>query len=172
MLDRFEELQLADAEVDEHALRQRLELIFHAMTDAWSNNELAPIRGFVSDGLFDYLSYWVDAYKRQGLRNALVDARITRTELAKVTRDRWYDAVTIRLWGTGKDFVVRHRDGHLVRGSKRSDRAYSEYWTLIRSAGRKGAPRVDRACGNCGAPAVVGMSGACTHCGAHVTRRA
>lgn len=165
--ERFIALQRDDAAVDPAALDARIRLIYDAMTAAWSNNELAPIRGLVSDGLYDYLSYWVDAYKRQGLRNALVDMRITRIELAKVTRDRWYDAVTFRLWATGKDYVVRGDD--VVRGSKYRERPYSEYWTLIRSSSRKGPTRTDRTCGNCGAPLEVSMAGACTYCGAHVT---
>ena len=94
--------------------------------------------------------------------------RITRTELAKVTRDRYYDAVTFRLWATGKDYVVRG-DGEVVRGSKRRERPYSEYWTLIRSAARKGPTKTDATCGNCGAPLQVTMAGACNYCGAHVT---
>jgi predicted lipid-binding transport protein (Tim44 family) len=165
--DRFSALQREDANVDQHALDARIQLIYNSMTAAWTNNELAPIRGFVSDGLFDYLSYWVDAYKRQGLRNALVDMRITRLELAKVTRDRWYDAVTFRVWATGKDFVLRGSD--VVRGSKRRDRAYSEYWTLIRSASRRGPTKTDHTCPHCGAPLQVSMAGACTYCNAHIT---
>ena len=47
--------------------------------------------------------------------------------------------------------------------------AYSEYWTLIRSAARRGEPRADDRCGGCGAPLTVTMAGACGHCGAHVT---
>jgi hypothetical protein len=46
---------------------------------------------------------------------------------------------------------------------------YSEYWTFIRSARRRGPPRTDKACANCGAPAAVSMAGACASCGAHVT---
>ena len=42
--------------------------------------------------------------------------------------------------------------GQVVRGSKHRERAYSEYWTLIRSAGKKGAPKAEPTCGNCGAP--------------------
>jgi hypothetical protein len=165
--DRFAELQQRDPEVDQHVLNARIKLIYDALTTAWTNNELAPIRGLVSDGQFDYLSYWVDAYKRQGLRNALVGMRITRTELAKVTRDRWYDAVTYRIWATGKDYVLRGDD--VVRGSKHRDRPYSEYWTLMRSSSRKGPTKTDRTCGNCGAPLDVSMAGACNYCGAHVT---
>jgi hypothetical protein len=172
MLDQhWTGLQLDDPEVDQHVLNARIKLIYDAMTAAWSANELAPIRGFVSDGLYDYLSYWVDAYKRQGLRNVLEDARITRTELAKLTRDRWYDAVTFRLWATGKDYVLRgdENGNQIVRGSKRRDRPYSEYWTLIRSASRKGPVKTDASCGNCGAPLQVTMAGACNYCGAHLT---
>ncbi|HEY5952440.1 MAG TPA: TIM44-like domain-containing protein [Kofleriaceae bacterium] len=163
----YAELQRDDPEVEQAALTARIAMIYDALTKAWTTNELAPIRGLVSDGLFDYLSYWVDAYKRQGLRNELVDMRITRSELAKVTRDRWYDAVTYRLWATGKDFVVR--GSTVVRGSKRRDRPYSEYWTLIRSAARKGPTKTDATCGNCGAPLDVSMAGACKYCGAHIT---
>ncbi|HEY5927010.1 MAG TPA: TIM44-like domain-containing protein [Kofleriaceae bacterium] len=161
------ELQRDDPEVEENVLKARTQLIYAALTDAWTKNELVPVRGFVSDGLYDYLSYWVDAYKRQGLRNALVDMHVTKTELAKVSRDRWYDAVTFRLWATGKDYVVRGND--VVRGSTRRDRPYSEYWTLIRSAERKGPTKTSASCGNCGAPLEVSMAGACNYCGAHVT---
>jgi hypothetical protein len=165
--DRFAAIEREDPAVDQHALDARLQLIYAELTKAWTSNELAPIRGFVSDGLFDYLSYWVDAYKRQGLRNELVDMRITRVELAKVTRDRWYDAATFRVWATGKDYVVRGND--VVRGSKRRERPYSEYWTLIRSASRRGPTKTDRTCPNCGAPLEISMAGACKFCSAHIT---
>ncbi len=164
---RLAELQRDHPEIDPDALRARIQLIYDDLTKAWSHNELAPVRGLVSDGLYDYLAYWVDAYKRQGLRNELVDTRITRTELAKVSRDRWYDAVTFRVWATGKDYVVRGNT--VVRGSKHRDRPYSEYWTLIRSSERHEPTKIDRSCGNCGAPLDVSMAGACKYCGAHVT---
>jgi hypothetical protein len=158
-----------DPTVTDAALDARLAMIYRELNAAWANNDLQPVRGLVSDGLYDYLSYWVDAYRAQGLRNALVDMRITRTALARLARDRYYDAITIRLWATGKDYVIRTQTGALVRGSKHRERPYSEYWTLIRSAGRKGAPRTEPACSHCGAPLQINQSGECEHCGAHVT---
>ncbi len=158
-----------DPEVTDAALDARLAMIYRELNAAWASNDLGPVRGLVSDGLYDYLSYWVDAYRQQGLRNALEDMRITRTALARLVRDRYYDAITIRIWATGKDYVIRTPTGPLVRGSKHRERPYSEYWTLIRSAGRKGAPRVQPACSHCGAPLQINQSGECEHCGAHVT---
>ena len=162
-------LTAADPEVTEASLRARLDAMYGAMNKGWAANDIAPARPYVSDALYDYLQYWIDTYKRQHLRNQLTDMRITRTELAKVMRDTWYDAVTIRLWGTGKDFVINTDSGRVLRGSKHSERPYSEYWTLIRAAGKHGKPHADATCANCGAPLHITMGGECEHCGAHVT---
>ncbi|MEZ4361112.1 MAG: TIM44-like domain-containing protein [Kofleriaceae bacterium] len=160
----------SDPELRESAVLARLRLIFDQLNAAWSKGELREVRGLVSDGLYDSLQYWIEAYRASGLRNELVGMRITHTVVCKLVRDRYYDALTVRLWGTGKDFVVRTATGEVVRGSKHRDRAYSEYWTLIRAAGRKGAAHPVSTCGNCGAPLTVSMAGACEHCGAHLTR--
>ncbi|HEU0031349.1 MAG TPA: TIM44-like domain-containing protein [Kofleriaceae bacterium] len=166
---RLLELERSDPAITGTAIQARLAMIYDQLNRAYAANDLRPARGLVSDGLYDYLSYWIEAYKQQDLRNQLVDMRITHSLIAKVTRDRWYDAITIRLWATGKDFVVRASTGEHVRGSRHRERPYSEYWTLIRSATRKGAPLATPACSNCGAPLQITMSGECEHCGAHVT---
>ena len=162
-------LEADDPALTEQNLVARLAMIYKELNAAWSNNELRPTRGLVSDGLYDYLQYWVDAYQKQGLRNQLTDMSILATLVAKVARDKWFDAVTIRVWAQGKDFVVRGMTGQVVRGSKHRVRRYSEYWTLIRSRSKKGAPIATPVCGNCGAPLNITMAGACEHCGAHLT---
>lgn len=173
---RWRSLQEDDAAVTEDAVVARVKMIYARLNEAWSHGELGPVRGLVSDGLFDYLQYWVDAYRREGLSNQLRDMRITHSSLCKLVRDRSFDALTLRIWGKGKDFVVRNgtgsgggEAGELVRGSKTRDRAYSEYWTLIRSAKRQGEVQAAATCGNCGAPLSVNMAGACESCGAHLT---
>ena len=166
---QWQQLIASDPALTQESMVARLGVIFTELYAAWDKNDLRPARPYLSDGLNDYLTYWILAYKQQGLRNRLEGMHITGQVLAKVTRDRWYDAITIRIWGQGKDYVINEKSGSHVRGSKSRDRKYSEYWTLIRSAERRGPARADRNCGNCGAPAQVGMTGACEHCGAHVT---
>jgi hypothetical protein len=56
-----------------------------------------------------------------------------------------------------------------VAGNPQSDRYYSEYWTFVRGAGVRGAPRSDKNCPNCAAPLDTNMAGECTYCGAKVT---
>jgi predicted lipid-binding transport protein (Tim44 family) len=166
---RWAELVQADPAVTQGALAARFDLIFGEVNAAWSRLDLETARPYVSDRLFDYLQYWIAAYQRQGLRNVLEGMRIVEWKAVKVVRDRHYDAMTIRLWGTGRDTTVRAATGELVSGDPHRDRAYSEYWTLIRGAGVKGAPRADKSCPNCGAPLDVNQAGQCEHCGAGIT---
>jgi predicted lipid-binding transport protein (Tim44 family) len=166
---RWAELVRDDPGVTMEGLHARLQLIYGELNAAWSRGDLANARPFVSDGLYDYLQYWVTAYKTQGLRNVLEGMRITEWKTVKIVRDRHFDALAVRLWGSGRDSTVRVATGEVVSGDPRHDRAYSEYWTLIRGAGVKGAPRADKSCPNCGAPLDVNMAGQCEHCGAKVT---
>ena len=129
---------------------------------------LAAARPFVSDGLFDYLRYWITAYRQNGLRNVVDEPYLSGWVPAKIRRDNHYDALTVRIWAGGKDYTV-DGDGNVVGGKPRSDRPYSEYWTLIRTRAARGPARSDAGCPNCGAPLQISMGGSCDHCGVHVT---
>lgn len=153
-------------------IEQRLRAIYRELNAAWSARDLRPARPFVSDALFNYLGYWIAAYKQQGLRNVLEQMEISRVTIVKLSRDRHFDAITVRLWASGLDYTVRDADGQRVSGNARRKRAYSEYWTLIRGATVRGAPTAgDGGCPSCGAPLDrVSMAGNCEYCGAHLTR--
>jgi predicted lipid-binding transport protein (Tim44 family) len=166
---RWQSLTIDDPALTVDSLRARVEMVYKELNAAWSALDAPRLRPYVSDGMFDYLRYWLDAYREQGLRNIMDDAGILRVLLVKVSRDRYYDAVTIRLYATGKDYTVDAK-GKVVAGSKRRQRKYSEYWTLIRGAEVRGAARADANCPQCGAPLKVSMAGACEYCGAHITR--
>jgi hypothetical protein len=77
--------------------------------------------------------------------------------------------VAVRLWGTGRDVTTEAASGRVVGGSARRPRRYSEYWTLIRGASVRGAPRTEKACPSCGGPLAVSMAGNCEYCGTLVT---
>jgi len=166
----FRRLRERDPAVEETLLRARVEQIYAALNRGWTALDLSGVRGFVSDALYAYLRYWTEAYTAQGLRNCLSRMRISRMQRVKVVLDPHYDAVTLRLWASGLDYTVATDTGARVSGSDSVPRAYSEYWTLIRAAGARGAPRVDSNCPSCAAPLQVNMAGNCQHCGSHITR--
>ena len=148
---------------------QRVGLVFAEFQAAWTARDLAKMRPFFTDALFDTQRYWVEAYRAQGLRNVTDRARIEGLELARVTSDKWFDAVTVRLRGAGLDYVVRDSDSKVMSGSTHRERRYTEYWTFIRGASRTGPTRTARECPSCGAPLDVGMAGDCRYCRAKVT---
>jgi uncharacterized Zn finger protein (UPF0148 family) len=165
--ERLAELGARDPMHDPGALWARIGLIFGELQLGWSNRDLARIRPFVTDRLFQYFGYWVDVYFTSRARNVTENARILKIELADVVSDAVYDAVTVRLFATGLDYTLAD-DGRLLRGSRSRERPYSEYWTLVRGNAARGRPRTELACPACGAPLKIGMAGHCEYCQARV----
>jgi Tim44-like domain len=159
-----------DPNVAQAGIEARTAHIYATLNVAWSALDLSSVRGVVSDGMFDYLRYWTEAYAAQGLRNMLEQMNIQRMERVKVLLDPHFDAITVRLWASGLDYTVDAKTGALVSGSRNQAREYSEYWTLIRGASVRGQAHSDANCPSCAAPLRVSMAGTCEHCGTHVTR--
>jgi hypothetical protein len=155
-----------DPEVTFDAFLQRVRLIYRRLNDAWNANDLGLVRGFVTTALRTSLQYWLDEYQHQGLRNQLTDAEIGHIDPAKVTRDKYFDAITVRIRASGCDFTTEN--DKLVGGSRTAKRDYTEYWTFIRSSSRRGKITTEPACPNCGAPIEISDTGDCTHCNAAV----
>jgi predicted lipid-binding transport protein (Tim44 family) len=165
---RFSQLTRKDPAFSWQRFTARVALIFGEMQVAWSTREWSRARPFVSDQLFQMLSYWIETYRREKLRNVTENARITHMEIAAVLSDRHYDAITVRVFATGLDYTVTD-DGRVVSGSRSRERPYTEYWTLIRGASTPTKAHDDRVCPNCGAPLQINMSGNCTVCKVKVT---
>lgn len=166
---RLAALRARDPAFDPQALQQRVRMIFDTMQSAWSSLEWDRARPFLGDNLFHAQRYWIEAYRRSGLRNVTEGARILRIDLARVTQDRWFDAITLRVHATGLDYTLRLADGAVVGGDRRRERPYSEYWTLLRGVAARGPTRVAPECPGCGAGLEVSMAAICKHCGAKVS---
>ncbi len=165
---RYEALCAADPAFEWPALTPRLGLIFTRLQDGWSRQDLSAIRPFVTDGVLASFEYWIDAYRGAGLRNVTENARILGVHLSRVVEDTAYWSITVRVFATSLDYTLS-QTGVVVGGSREHERRYTEYWTLIRGATRRGAPRTDPSCPNCGAPVEIEMSGHCAHCRVKVT---
>jgi predicted lipid-binding transport protein (Tim44 family) len=161
-------LSIHDPAFSVASLRPRIELIFGELQVAWSTREWKRARPFVTDLLFTSQRAWIEAYRKAGLRNLTDGARVLDVEPAAVTLDRWFHAVTVRVRATGKDYTVDEDDA-LASGDRERERAYTEYWTLIRSATRRGAARASLVCPNCGAALAINQAGECEFCAVVVT---
>jgi hypothetical protein len=161
-------LRQRDPSFDWNAFTQRVALTFAEMQTGWSARDLSNVRPFVSDNLFQSQAYWIDLYVQARARNITEGAHITRIDLANVLSDKHFDAITIRMFATSTDYTISD-DGKLLSGSKSRQRAYSEYWTFIRGAGKVGPTKTTPNCPNCGAPLNVNQAGTCEYCKVKVT---
>jgi hypothetical protein len=149
--------------------QERVKLIFDELQVAWSTLKWERARPHETDNLFQMHQYWIDAYKRQHLRNALDQYRVTALQPVKIKQDAFYVSITLRIGAEGYDYTV-DESGKVVSGSKKKLRYWSEYWTFIRSRNAKPIPATTNLnCPNCGAPLKVNNAGICEFCGGKIT---
>ena len=147
----------------------RARLIFNELQEAWSSLNWERARPHETDNIFQMHRFWIEAYKAQGLRNALDQCQITAMQPVKIKVDSFYDSITLRVFAQGYDYTV-DTNGRVVAGSNKNVRRWSEYWTFIRYAKAKPGPaRADLNCPNCGAPLKVNATGICEFCGGKIT---
>jgi len=147
----------------------KVRVVFNAFHTSWSSQDLTAVRPYLSDNLFELQKYWVRAYLLQSLHTRTENPTIITVHLARISHDRFFDAVTVRVFATCIDYTTDAK-GAVVGGDRQKPREYTEYWTFIRGVGKTGAPRIDGACPSCGASiAGINMAGQCTHCKAKVT---
>jgi uncharacterized Zn finger protein (UPF0148 family) len=148
---------------------ERARLIFNELQAAWSSLEWERARPHETDNIFQMHRYWIDAYKRQNLRNRLDNCKITSMQPVKIKEDAFYHAITLRIGAEGHDYTVDGQ-GRVVSGSQKKLRRWTEYWTFIRN--RQAKPthaRTDLSCPNCGAGLKVNATGICEFCGGKIT---
>lgn len=149
-----------------------VEHTFLALQAAWSERDLERVRGLQSDALYQVHRFWMERYKEGGLENRMADVAVLDSTVAKVTRDAWFESITVRIKARMRDWTVEIRSGRTVGGSETEPRVFTEYWTFVRTieAAHKGVDHAPGECPSCGAPLdQVSQAGVCGYCGSKIT---
>lgn len=142
-----------------------VEEYFLRIYEAWSRNRLSNVRNLLSDRVYENFSFWIEAYKREGLTNKLEKIKPGEIQIVRMDLDRLYESVTVRIYASALDYVT-DRQGKVKGGSSRHPRKFSEYWTFIRRTGVNKDSYDLSLCPSCGAPAdKIGQAGECEYCG-------
>lgn len=147
------------------AFLERVRLVANELQAAWTSRHWQRAQKYETGALFQMHRYWIDEYLRQGLRNVVDDFTVSQIVIVKVSSDAFFDAITVRLYASGRDYMVNEQ-GTIVGGGPSIPRHWSEYWTFVR--GRAGAAPDARVCPNCGAPRGEGQSVVCEFCGGKI----
>lgn len=163
------EFEQANPAFSWEAFQGRARLIFNELQSAWSTLDWERARPHETDNIFQMHQYWIDAYKRQGLRNVVDQAAVSAMQPVKIQEDAYYQAITLRIWAQAYDYT-EDQTGKVVSGSKTTLRQWTEYWTFIRNRQAKQAPAQSTLnCPNCGAPLKVNAAGICEFCHGKIT---
>ena len=98
----------------------------------------------------------------------LNDVILDNIELVKVRSDKFYDAITCRLFASMIDYT-QDENGKVMCGSTSRSTRFSEYWTFVRSRGASENTKGDAVCPNCAAELNISMAGECEYCGSKLT---
>ena len=165
---RMTDFQTSHPEFKWQEFEQRVRDTATILQSAWTAREWERVRPLESEPLFQMHRYWIDAYVAQHLRNVVEAYEVGRVVPVKVSADPFYDAITVRVYASGRDYTADD-SGKVVSGSRDQLRQWSEYWTFIRTRATQSDPSRTVSCPNCGAAVVVGTSGICSHCGGKLT---
>jgi ribosomal protein L37AE/L43A len=165
---RMAEFQTSHPDFRWPEFEQRVRDTYTTLQNAWAARDWERVRPLESEPLFQMHRYWIDAYVREHLRNVVEAFEVSRVEPVKVSADPFYDAITVRVYASGRDFTIDDAE-KVVSGSRDQLRRWTEYWTFIRTRATQSDPTKTVSCPNCGAAVVVGTSGICSHCGGKLT---
>ena len=162
-------IQQRDPEFDHDAFLERVGKAFLKIQEAWSNQDLSSVRGFMSDGVFERFSIQIDEQLAQGYRNEMSRVRIRQSRVVEVCALPHFDVISVQIRASAGDARVSIATGELFSGSSRIYSAFTEVWTLLRGRAahaKEGAGLIEGQCPNCSAPVDPARAWACGSCGA------
>jgi tellurite resistance protein len=143
----------SDPTFEAEAFAARVRHAFRRVQEAWCAQDLAPLRPFVSDGVYERFAMQIDEQRALGYRDRMDGLTVDAVTLVHCESGERLDTATLRIAATAADYRVSLATGGRVSGSTSPER-FAEYWTFVRRRGAK--PRglagglLEGRCPNCG----------------------
>lgn len=142
-----------DPKFDEQQFLNRASQAFLKIQQAWSSQNLATVRPFISDGIRERFSIQFTMQQAQGYRNQLDNVSLKYARTAAIESDSQFDTIHVEFRAAADDYRVEIATGRRI-GATEVPAEFVEYWSFNRRPGAKTLARAG------------GMEGHCPHCGA------
>ena len=142
-------------------LQEELYGIYKDIQEAWSNNDIEPVRNLLTDELFNTYQFQIDSMFATKQRNAMTDFNFVRMSIKNLSIVNGTEELKVVMEVTCRDYMVENKNGKeiVVRGNSNIINDYIYEMTFVRSAIRD-----IKYCPNCGAELTGGMSSKCQYC--------
>jgi len=160
-------LARSDAGFDEERFLGRVRRAFERAQSAWCEQQLEPLRAFVSDGVFERFSLQIQEQIADGWRQSMPELKLGALVLVEARSGRHFDSLTVRIPFSAKILRVERESGKELKGTRLPRESFSECWTFLRRSGAKsltGEGLMEGVCPSCGAALAINQSARCSHC--------
>jgi hypothetical protein len=160
-------LKANDPAFEETRFLARVKLAFEKAQTSWCEQELDPLRPFVSDGVFERFSLQVEEQIGDGWRQGMQIERVGPLTIIHVDTGPLFDTITVRIPFRADIHRLDRETGKKLAGSTLPRREFAECWSFVRRRGAKTTDSeglLEGKCPNCAAPLTMKQSARCTHC--------
>lgn len=164
------DLQNKDHEFEEQAFLDRISQAFVKIQDAWSHQEMSPVRPFISDGINERFSLQIEMQKAEGFRNVMEDLQVVEAETVAIYSDNLFDTIHVSIRAKAVDYDLSLKTDRKVRGHGSSEE-FTEVWSFHRRSGVQTLSRggsMEGNCPSCAAPLKIQDRAECQSCGSVV----
>jgi hypothetical protein len=159
-------LKNRDAAFDEQRLYARLTDAFEKIQRAWCDQDLSPVRAFISDGVFERFSLQIQEQRDLGWRDRMEHLHVQDVRLAQVSSGDVFTAAPVRIAASAINDRISLADGSRLPGSRAAE-SFVEFWTWLRRSDAQTVVRdglIEGRCPNCGAALEMNQNARCPHC--------
>jgi uncharacterized tellurite resistance protein B-like protein len=149
---------------------KRCVLPFVQIQQAWSSQNMAPVRAYISDGVYERFTTQIAMQKSSLRQNIMQDVRVRKAVVLALTSDEHFDTVHVGITAQAVDYTIHAQSKKQIHGSKRPQ-VFSEVWSYIRKPSAKTllkAGLLEGKCPNCSARLKISDSVQCSYCDVYV----
>ena len=162
----LESIKQRDPAFTQEAFLNRCHDLLPGVQDAWSKQDMSPVRHFISDGVFDRFALQLEMQKGCGIRNEMRDVRVLGSRLVGSASDRFFDTLHVAITAEAVDTLISLEGGSLLQGENAPEE-FTEIWTFLRRPGAQTLARpglLEGYCPNCGNKLQLSTSITCESC--------
>jgi uncharacterized tellurite resistance protein B-like protein len=160
-------LRERDSEFDEARFLARVSVAFGKAQKSWCEQDLEPLRPFVSDGVFERFSLQIEEQIEDGWRQEMKGLSTESLGIVHVESGTHFDTITVRIPFRADIHRLDRASGKKISGSTLKKNRFVECWSFVRRRGAKTSPGdglIEGVCPNCGAPLSINQSARCDSC--------
>lgn len=159
-------LKATDPAFDENAFYARVKTAFDKIQQAWCGQNLATVRPFISDAVFERFMLQIAEHRDQGYQDHMEGLQVLDLRMAEIETDGIYDEIAVRIRAVSVDYRMSITTGQRISGAAAPEE-FVEIWTFVRRQGaqtKSGPGLIEGNCPNCGAAIEMNQSAVCEHC--------